>query len=508
MGRTEKQNDTTRNLYPGRLILLICLAALLATAAVSILAFERLPHLEDEVAYLFQAKTMALGRLTVPSPEPEEAFWTPFVLDHEGRRFGKYSPGWPAVLALGVLLRLPWLVNPLLAALSLYLVYRLGRTLYDGATGLLAAALGLLSPLFLVLGGSFLSHLASLFWLLLFSLWFIWTARGRHSGYALGAGAALGIAFLTRPLTAAAYALPFIVYSLVQVAQRRQTHWPRYLLVAAVGGGLAALLPAYQWAVTGDPWLNPYVLWWPYDRLGFGPGIGAMPDGHSPYYAWINLKQDLARAATDVLGWPGLSWLPLLLGLALRPRRRRDWALLAPFACLVVAYLFYWIGSPSRLWGPRYYFEGFGGLWLLGAVGLRKAWLWARERRPEWGRAVAVALVLIAAGSLAVNLPWRLAEAHGFYGITRSQLDPIREAGLGDDGPGKAGPGRALVIVYAERWLEYGALLAGMSPTLDDDVVYARGSGAETDAVTIAHFPGRQVYYLHDGRLSRTPPLP
>ncbi len=496
MGRITQCDDTAHRRVRPRPILFVCLAALLATAAVAAFAFERLPHLEDEVAYLFQAKTLALGRLTVPSPEPEEAFWTPFVLDYQGQRFGKYSPGWPAILALGVLGHVPWLVNPLLAALSLYLVYRLGQTLYDDATGLLAAALGLVSPLFLVLGGSFLSHLASLTWLLLFSLWFLWTARGRHWGYALGAGVALGLAFLTRPLTAIAYALPFVVYTLAQVLRRQQSHWPHYLLVAVTGGVLAGLLPAYQWAVTGDPWLNPYVLWWPYDRLGFGPGIGAMPGGHSPYYAWINLKQDLSRTATDLLGWPGLSWLPLLLGLALRPRRARDWMLLAPFACLVLAYLFYWIGSPSRLWGPRYYFEGFGGLWVLSAVGLRKAWKWAGVHRPRLRPALAAALVLLTAGSLALNLPGRMREAHGFYGITRSQLEPIEEAGLDN----------ALVIVYAERWLEYGALLTSLSPTLDDDVIYARGSGAKIDAGTIAAHPGRDVYYLHDGQLSRTPP--
>jgi 4-amino-4-deoxy-L-arabinose transferase-like glycosyltransferase len=496
MGRMTQHDEKTHRRVRPRPILFICLAALLATAAVAALVFERLPHLEDEVAYLFQAKTLALGRLTVPSPEPEEAFWTPFVLDHQGQRFGKYAPGWPAVLALGVLWHAPWLVNPLLAALSLYLVYRLGQTLYDGATGLLAAVLGLVSPLFLVLGGSYLSHLASLTWLLLFSLWFFWTAQGRHWGYALGAGVALGAAFLTRPLTAVAYALPFVLYALAQMLRRQQSHWPRYLLVAVTGGALAVLLPAYQWAVTGDPWLNPYVLWWPYDRLGFGAGIGAMPGGHSPYYAWINLRQDLSRTATDLLGWPALSWLPLVLGLAFRPRRSRDWALLTPFVCLVVAYLFYWIGSPSRLWGPRYYFEGFGGLWLLGAVGLRKTWAWGRAQQPQLRPALIIALIVITAGSLAVNLPGRMSEAYGFYGITRSQFEPIEEAGLHD----------ALVIVYAERWLEYGALLASMSPTLDDDVVYARGSGAEIDALTIAHYPGRDVYYLHDGLLSRTPP--
>jgi hypothetical protein len=486
---------TLKRIGPRWLVLVICALAFLATAAVSFFAFERLPHLEDEVAYLFQAKTLALGRLTVPSPNPTDSFWTPFVLDHQGRRFGKYPPGWPGMLALGVAGRAPWLVNPLLAALALYLVYRLGRTFYDERTGLLAAALGLASPLFLVLSGSYLSHLASLVWLLLFSLWFVWTARGRSRRFALGAGLALGMAFLTRSLTAAAFAVPFAIYGLVQVVTRRQPHWRHYLVVALVGGLVAALLPAYQWAVTGDPWLNPYVLWWPYDRLGFGPGIGAMPDGHSPYYAWVNLKQDLSRTATDVLGWPGLSWLPVLLGLALRPRRPKDWALLAPFTCLVAAYLFYWIGSPARLWGPRYYFEGFAGLWLLSAVGLLKVWDWGEDKQ-RWVRsALAGVLVLAVAVNLAANLPSRMGEAHGFYGITRDQLRPIEEAGLHN----------ALVIVYAERWLEYGAMLSSMSPTLDDDVVYARGDDPETDAAVIAEYPGRAIYYLRDGHLSPAP---
>jgi len=479
-----------RPISPGRLILLICILAFLATGAVAGFAFERLPHLEDEVAYLFQARTMALGRLTVPSPAYPASFWIPFVLDYQGRRFGKYPPGWPAVLALGERLGAAWLVNPLLAALSLYLVYRLGQALYDERTGLLAAALGMTSPLFLVLSGSFLSHLASLTWLLLFSLWFIWTVQGRGRRFAVGAGLALGLAFLTRSLTAMAYAAPFIIYSLGQVLRRRPG-WPNYLLLALAGGAVAALLPAYQWAVTGDPWLNPYLLWWPYDRLGFGPGIGAMPGGHSPYYAWINLKQDLSRAATDLLGWPGLSWLPLLPGLLLHPRRRRDWALVAPFAGLVFAYLFYWIGSPARLWGPRYYFEGFGGLWLLSAVGLLKVWDWAEKQRNRLRPALAALLVLLVAVNLAVNVPSRMEEAHGFYGISRAQLRPIEEAGLH----------HALVIVYAKRWLEYGAMLAGQSPLLDDDVVYARGSDPQTDAAVMASYPGRVVYYLTGGQL-------
>ena len=103
--------------------------------------------------------------------------------------------------------------------------------------------------------------------------------------------------------------------------------------------------------------------------------------------------------------------------------------------------------------------------------------------------------VILVTVNVIVNVPSRFREAHGFYGISRTQLKPVEQAGLHD----------ALVIVYADRWLEYGALMAGMSPLLDDDIVYARGSGAEIDAEVIGEFPGRTVHYLQGGQLLPAP---
>jgi hypothetical protein len=165
--------------------------------------------------------------------------------------------------------------------------------------------------------------------------------------------------------------------------------------------------------------------------------------------------------------------------------------LLSPFLCLIIAYIFYWIGSPERLWGPRYYFEAFGALWLLAAVGLWKAWDWLGQRQARWRPAWAGVLVLMVVTNLVTNLPFRFQQAHGFYGVSRDQLEPIQEADLHN----------VLVIVYADRWLEYGAMLGQMGPLLDDDVVYARGDGAIEQEI-IAAFPGRSVYRLSGGQLS------
>jgi hypothetical protein len=67
-----------------------CLFSFVASGLVAVLVLEQVPHLEDEVAYLFQAQVFSTGRLFAKSPDLPECFFAPFVLDHEGRRFGKY----------------------------------------------------------------------------------------------------------------------------------------------------------------------------------------------------------------------------------------------------------------------------------------------------------------------------------------------------------------------------------------------------------------------------------
>ena len=111
--------------YHHLLVLLLVLFSFFMTALVSDRVFEHVPHLEDVVAYLFEAKLLAHGQSVIPSPVPARPFWQPFVVDLNGKRFGKYPLGWPGTLAIGVAAGQPWLVNALLGALSVALVFRL-----------------------------------------------------------------------------------------------------------------------------------------------------------------------------------------------------------------------------------------------------------------------------------------------------------------------------------------------------------------------------------------------
>ena len=130
----------------------------LESALVTQRLFEGVPHIEDEIAYVWQAKAMTEGHLTIPSPPHSKSYLVPFVVDYQGERFGKYPPGWPALLAVAIQFGFRAWINPLLAGLGVWLTYQLGKRFFNPLVGLLAAGLTLTSPLFLMNSGSLLSH--------------------------------------------------------------------------------------------------------------------------------------------------------------------------------------------------------------------------------------------------------------------------------------------------------------------------------------------------------------
>ena len=508
-----------RVIRPGLLAAGLGLWATLAAAWVAMAIFERLPHVEDEVAFLFQAKTYASGRILAPAPALPEFFSIPFVIVRDGAWFGKYPPGYPLVLALGVLAGHPWLVNPIAAGLAVALVYRLGRRIYDAGTGLLAALLLAASPFLLIQAGSFLSHAVCLVWTLLFLLGFEAARRCDSPALGLAAGAALGMLLLSRPLTAVGVGVPFALWAGLE-SLRRPARLRVYGPMAGATLASGGLLLGYNWLTTGHPLLFAYQLWWPFDRVGFGTGIG--PDGdHTLRGGWLNTRLNVRELELYLFGWPSrLSLAPVILaalvalargirviGRAGRDRARAEtgetlaWDLaLAGLALgLIVVHLAYWAGG--QMYGPRYYFEAIGALALLAARGLRLAhgWFDWAARRVLGGRAgsrlaaalsVAVLALLVGYGLFWTAPRW-FAGYRGWYGITASGLRAVEAARLDN----------AVVFVRAERWTDYAPFFAQNSPLLDGRVVYALDLGPSRNRLLAARYPGRTFYEWRDGAL-------
>ena len=312
-----------RRLTAGHWIVIgLALLSFTLSAVLSRTVFERLPHLEDEMAYLFQARTLAGGHLVIDSPSPARAYWQPFVVDYNGARFGKYSLGWPAQLAIGVLLGQEWVINAAFAALSVAMVFRLGSEIFGKEAGVVAAALVAFSPAAVLLSATLMGHTTALFWSLVFVYAFWRIGRGKRPvRWGLVAGVALGLTFINRPATGAALAVPFMAYALVQLARlawpamrRRAPFRPLGRLTAAFAAlslmviliGMA--IPVYNAAATGDPARNLYRFVWDYDRIGFGEGYGR--HGHTLEKGVRHMRFDLSLTAADWFGW---QW-PLING--------------------------------------------------------------------------------------------------------------------------------------------------------------------------------------------------
>jgi hypothetical protein len=134
--------------------------------------------------------------------------------------------------------------------------------------GLLAAGLTLTSPFFLMNSGSLLSHpfglvLSAAFalsWLDAFGL--IEIPKPVAHPYSLWlptvlAGLCLGLLALSRPLTAVGVGLPFALHGLYLLARGDGSVRKRVIAVGAIAIALGALLFLWQYAVTGDPLMNP-----------------------------------------------------------------------------------------------------------------------------------------------------------------------------------------------------------------------------------------------------------
>ena len=470
-------------------LLALCLAVFILSGVVAWGAYGAMPHLEDEHANLFQAEVFAAGRITaaVPRAQPR-AFSIPFIITLNNQLFSKYPPGYSLLLAPGALIGQPWLINALASALAVLAVYLLGRDLFDADTGLLAAALGAIAPMFVLLSGALLSHVAAMACLTFFAWGML---RARRSGerhplrFAAFAGAMIGWAAITRPWTTVAIGLAFALLAVIDLLRQRRGAWRCSALMLGVALLVAQLLPLYNYLTTGSALTDTYTLWWPTDRIGFGPGTGVTPGGHNLRTAIYNFQLDFADFGPTALGGPivlgvAVAWGLIIVALLRPPLSSHDWALMLPVLLLIAAHLAYWARG-SSLYGPRYYAEAMPFLWILGARGLIKLC------RVTWPRRVIyAALPLFVAWTIVYTIEPRFIKSFVEYRSARRDIDVIAQAHLR----------HALVFVHASVWSDYANL--GWLNDVDVDssnIIYVYDLDPSADQVLIDAYPDRQVYY-------------
>jgi len=388
MGRRGRRVPLRRPLFFAAIVFVECLLAYFVLA-------QRSPVSGDDFAYLYQARLFASSRVAAvdqlfdPAHPQHACTATKCLTDNDGRRFSKYPPGWSALLAAGVILRAPWIINPLLAAMLVLLMLgyaerRLGRAAATDAGTLLA-----LCTFFAYYGGSYRPHTATA--LLIFSAFLLWEraereARGRAALLA-AAGALLGASALVRYLDW----VPLFVWIAAVLARRRQA---RDLFLFGAGCvAIAAGNLLYGWLIVGNPFATPTG---PYDSGGLHDRL---------LLSWKGFVVTGARLATLVGVFPPVL---LLAGCARRvslsAEARRNLAL---FGLSLGVYFLYpaAVGGP----GPRYLLAYFPFLVLAVAELLAQLHAEGSPRLRRLRRLAFTALVLGSASFVAI-------EAHVLHG--------------------------------------------------------------------------------------------
>ena len=292
-----------------------CIWIFCSTTIIGWAVFEHIPHVQDSIAQFFQAKIFAGGSLTA-APPPVPDFFRYFydnIIITQNKWYSQYPPGHPFFLMFGVLLGAPWLINPLAAACSVILLYKIALQFYGQQEAKLSVLLFSCSPFVLFMSASFMNHATTLFCLLLF----VYCLNKSHTTKRLVpsflGGVALGIMFTIRPGDACAVGAVFVsvyIFSMI-----RKKSFPPLL---AFGFGLALMLCVmllYNYATTGDPLLFGYeVRWGKAHSLGFSGNGVYRGRPHTPLQGLGQTVSNLAAFNQSLFEWPlpSLFWIIIL----------------------------------------------------------------------------------------------------------------------------------------------------------------------------------------------------
>lgn len=479
----------------------VALWTLCATVALCVFAFQATPHVDDEVGYLFQAKSLLLGQISVSAPFPVEAFDHNLIYAFGDKWFAITPPGWALILAAGVLVGLPWLVNPVLAATTILLCHAVFRRVASRGVANVTILLIALSPWFLATSSSLMNHTATLTlalaaWLALLS--------ARTAGSALVAilsGAFMGLLFLTRPLEgvligtlAGLWCLSFL---------KDKTGWPIIIGYCIGCVAVGAFIFPFNVQLTGDPLqtpLNQYLaqVWHlGANAFGFGADIGPpslwggtdLYRGHSPSEALIHFQHNTHSLNFELFGW-AIGSLSIFFAHVVWGRwSRLDFAMALIVAVIVGTYSLYWF-SGSFYIGPRYWFMAFLPIVAITASGIRTvvSKLQSLQSVSLAGERLGFVLTVLAVLSMVSFMTWRgigkyyeFRDYHADYGrmIEASDLNG------------------ALVFVRTTSDPDFSSAFVHNNPSLSGPgPVFARDLGPIKNRATAASFPGRPIYFV------------
>ncbi len=334
------------------------------TAYVGLVILGGIPHIPDSAMYYRQAILLSHGKLYISdfAMHPQDAFMLMGNYERDGKVFFHYPHFWPVLIAIFIKLNIPWLLNPLLSALSLLLIFLIARKMFDENTGVVASALYCFSPFVILMAGDYMMHAATLFFLLAAFYFVLVYIASPTIWSALLAGLSLGYAFNLRPLTVIGVFAPIGIYLLISY-RKRVFKWKSAWFVLGFAC-MFALLLGDNYIMTGAPFKIEHP-------------IGSFINDPQSIFSFSNVQSGANHADTSLPYFSPLifhSFIPdIILALSVIPlivsRRRNDFLLMGIFIMLVALYMLTY-AEGIHGYGPRYYYEASFAVLILAARGI------------------------------------------------------------------------------------------------------------------------------------------
>jgi hypothetical protein len=390
--------------------------------------FDGKPLLIDELVQVIQARTFVSGKLWLPLDAHPEFHSMMHMVEQDGRLYGQFPPGGPAMLALGELVHAPWIVNPVFGAISVgAFAMALRWSGFRPAVSLGASLAFAFAPFVVFQSASHMNHVTSLTWLLIATAALVRATRsdGEHRAAGFVCGIALGMAATIRPLDAAAWALPAAVWLFVRALRLKQWHT---FLLSGVGVAIPfGIMMFVNAQMTGSPLEFGYTVMW---GASHGLGFHESPWGesHTVTRGIALTAAYLNRLNEYLFEVPAPSLVPAFASLALATRLSNlERYLLSSAGLVVAAYFAYW--HDGFYLGPRFMYP----LAPVATLLIARLPEIIRERWPGARRVSrGVVAMYVAAIVLAIPLviPWRVRSyAEGFQSMRWDYDQLVRDAG-------------------------------------------------------------------------------
>jgi hypothetical protein len=474
---------------------------MLVAVVLSAFAYQRHPHVPDEFGYLLHARYFASGRMTMPLPAVPDAFRIDLMTYQASRWFSPVPPGWPMILAVGAVLGVPWMVNPVLAGLNVLLLYVVVREFYSKRTARLTVLLFCVSPWQQFLAMSFGTHTWSLTCALAAAAAVGRLRRAPRLRYALLGGSAIGLVSLIRPLEGIITALLIGLWSVGARGKRWRFLPSTVLMLSAIAVG-AIQLP-YNKYLTGSALVFPLMAYFDElpgegsNSLGFGAnrGFGWAQDpfpGHGWRDVVVNSSLNSFAINVDLLGWATGSLALLAMFVFTARLKASDWQMLLVIGAVTTAHHFYWFsGGPD--FGARYWYFVIVPCLALTARGLEHLETLmdgGRAGAPGGGRgsAVLAGAAALSLGAMLLFVPWRAADKYYGYRGSRPGVAALARANHF---------GRSIVLVRTLRGLEYAsAFVYGDLDAGGDAPLYAWDRSPEVREAVLKAYEDRPVWFV------------